>query len=758
MGSRTGSTYRSLAGTNRSKKLKNLGDSISNELKVAETSVVSNSEAGGGNYSGGATSGSLAPFLAPISTSAAIAISSVPILDILYHTTKSFNDVVDNLETKNFNISAEETYSLFTKNSFELPTNVAQSIVVDNISDLAWDNIKTEMNLSTTPSQDRLAKFILSQSIGIAIDMIKEKLKGKKIDKHFFYKKAIGIGLEYTLDSFFQSASENEILDNNPSVVYNQMDSAVQKVCETTLKEISKELADQIYDDIKENAFPQKIRFQNIIKQKISEKLNVKELKNKFKSDKKYDKRNILVSDRKEVPKELTEGKLILSTETKVNDKEINQLFRIKLKPNEDDYLLKSIESKHKDLLNIASTLSKLEFLLRNETSKTKNIIKKNIIPLQTNIISNTKVNDEAKSLINTLSSFLLGIKSNLDFIHIDENENEIEENEKKKSDVIVLFSGGLDSVSAIDFIKYKTKYKNPKFVFINNGSPKISTIVRRFANELKFNDDLVIFQSHSGGYFLQQTRGFLFLTAAAITADIYGAKDIIVAECGVTKYQPSISLSDEITKTTHPFMIKLAKEIFSNFDLNVNIKFPFDDNTKAEIIASHSNINTLIKTHSCRYSMFSDFDKKECGYCFACIMKNISLSYVTGKIQTQFMLDPITKPIDYVGNNLKKKRVFKYKNYESILSLIGFSKSILSNNIKKPNLEYMEQYNKIDLFKRNSEDMIYGLIFMKKKGWVKNKVILDYLEKIEKEEWFNPDRVEERRKEILKLKNEKEN
>jgi hypothetical protein len=44
----------------------------------------------------------------------------------------------------------------------------------------------------------------------------------------------------------------------------------------------------------------------------------------------------------------------------------------------------------------------------------------------------------------------------------------------------------------------------------------------------------------------------------------------------------------------------------------------------------------------------------------------------------------------------------------------------------------------------------------MKNKGWIKNEKVLDLLNKIEKESWFDKKRIEGRRKELLmsKIKN----
>lgn len=746
MGSRTGSTYKKIAGTN-TRQLNKIGGSVAKGLKDADNNLQQNTST---QTNSGVSSES--QFRTPITIVGGVVANSTPCLDLIYYTSNLFDNVVDSIEHLNFNVSMSEAYSLFMGNS--LPTNIAQSLVVDNVSDLAWDNLKQEMDLNTTPNQDRLARFIISQTIGITLDLIKEKIKGKEIDKHFFYKKAIGSAIEYTLGSLLQSSSGSNNIDDDPLITYGLMNISSQEICETTLKEITKEIADNMYEEIKNSSFPKKTKFQNTLRRNISKTLDIQVSKSKFDIERKYIKKEFITVDKKKIPINLKKNQVVLSTQTSFNDESIDRIFKIKLKPNENEYIQKRLNNNHNDLLNLASTLSRIEFLMRNEDPKIIKKIKKNMIPEKITIYSNVhNISEDAKTSINTLSSFLLNYKTQIDFSFFQDqmvNKKDSISKDEEESEAIILFSGGLDSVSSVEYAKLKKKYKNPKFVFVNNSSPKIRTIVDRIANDLNITKDLIVFQTQNGGYFLQQTRGFLFLTAAAVTADIYNAKKIIVAECGVTKYQPSISYSDEITKTTHPFMIELAKMVYKDYGIDVEIEFPFDDNTKTEIIASSSNINLLKSTHSCRYSLFSSYEQKECGYCFACIMKNISLSYIERKKQNQFRLDPITKPINYVGTNLGNKRYLNHKNYESILSIIGFSKSVLADNVKEPTLYYIEQYNKLDLFRRTSEDMIYGLMYMKKKGWIENEVILNQLNKIEKENWFKSERINERRNEIL--------
>jgi hypothetical protein len=65
--------------------------------------------------------------------------------------------------------------------------------------------------------------------------------------------------------------------------------------------------------------------------------------------------------------------------------------------------------------------------------------------------------------------------------------------------------------------------------------------------------------------------------------------------------------------------------------------------------------------------------------------------------------------------------------------------------------IDTIEDYNKLDLFRRYSEDTIYGLSFMKLNNMLQNEEVLAKLSSIESEPWFNVKRINEKREELLK-------
>lgn len=760
MGSRTSHSMKSLVGKKRRGKRGGTGGGGSaiasgldsaGETLSSSTSASHEASASGGFIIGAggavAIASASAAFAAPIKAAAGAFGVSKPSLDIAYHTIKYADKIYSNLPnlTLDYQKGYAEVYTKLASSPTKFPVKVAESMIIDEIADIAWSNIKSgaeaqaKMCINTTPNQDRVAKFIIGQAISLTLDMLEQKLKGKKIDKEFYYKHAIGAALEYYLDGLMQSSTDAA---SNPNISYNNLNPLLKKAMHTAVKEAAKEMAENIYDDLKEeSSFPDKTKFKKVLKKNIEKKYNLSVDATEFEGDKGAKSKTIYATDQSKISED-TADKKILSTQASVNSKPINSQDKIWFFC-ENETVANALKPIHHDILNTASTLSRLEHLFRDQSRDT------NIYPQETIIKSHTAIETEVASLINHLGAFLLGFHPRISLKKIEKKEPEVKEI-REEADAIVLFSGGLDSIAGMEYAR--AKYKRIKYVFVNNQTAKVSQFVRKLKTELDLGDDLIIFQTQPGGKFLQQTRGFSFLSAAIVIADLYKAKHIIISECGVTKYQPSINVADEITKTTHPLMITLAHELFSKLSIEKEIIFPFDKKTKAEIIATVKNPVALKNSRSCRKSNISDKTKPECGHCFGCLLKHISLAYVTGEPQNQFLLDPITKKNNETALNMGHTWKFNTERYESIMSLISFCEAVIADKTCLPQTtqQLLMQQGTDSLFTRHAEDMIFGLMYMKQKGWVKNEKVLAALERIEKEQWFKKERIKTRREEII--------
>jgi 7-cyano-7-deazaguanine synthase in queuosine biosynthesis len=184
------------------------------------------------------------------------------------------------------------------------------------------------------------------------------------------------------------------------------------------------------------------------------------------------------------------------------------------------------------------------------------------------------------------------------------------------------------------------------------------------------------------------QLRGFLYLLAAAAVAQKFSSQRVVVTECGPTMYQPRFSPLDSITMTTHPFVVAKAAQIGSLLlNRELRIMTPFEDLTKAEVIAISPEKDGLRYTHSCISSRFGTHD----GTCYGCVIRRLATTAVGVKDVT-YSRNPISDSNAHAGN---------------LYSLLGFCHDILTDfrRMKEYERGIIDVYGKRDLFRRFALD-----------------------------------------------------
>jgi len=721
---------------------------------------------GSGISTGSSTSVSTAPDVQPeirltraqceMSTQIAlkVLINSNPALTILYNTLIFADTLVTlypEIERAYQNGGDEAVAQLLVEKVLKISINIGVTMIVSEVADQTWSAIKSEQKLETTPHQDQIAKFIINQAFNIAIAAAKEK---KPLTKEFVYKQVTSAGLDYFIDSIMECKNDGNHHNEQrfPYSIFCNMSPTDHKLLREVVKETTKEIAEEYYNKWKSDRIPKlrimRVRLTEIIEMKYSTTANKKPYTmpygDPYESPDSYYSKNIIVTDGTSVKKLV--NSTILTTNNKINKTLVEREERIKLRFGQSW----DLSCEEKDLANFAAFLCRMEYLIRQPHQKYKS----NTLPRKIIFYAHSKIDDEIRILMEQIAGFLLNYSSIIQIKNMppqQTDEKEVADN-PEQVDVICLFSGGLDSVAGYLETKKKFVNKKIKLVFVDHEIHKVAGVVKTLTKELDMEKDLLEATSFSGGAFLQQTRGFLFLTAAAIYAHHLKAKKIIVAECGVTKYQPNITIADEITKTTHPFMIKLAAALYRKMGIDVKIIMPFDDLTKAEIFATCKDENNILRmTHSCRNQRISHGNKHECGYCFGCLIKNISMTYISGQKQDQFFLDPLTNKRTYSPVILGRNWKLNFEKMESVTTLIGFTSAILRGNLHQTAIDTINEYEKMNLFRRFSEDMIYGLAYMKQKNILQNEDVLEKINAIEKESWFEARKIDEKRLELLR-------
>jgi 7-cyano-7-deazaguanine synthase in queuosine biosynthesis len=254
----------------------------------------------------------------------------------------------------------------------------------------------------------------------------------------------------------------------------------------------------------------------------------------------------------------------------------------------------------------------------------------------------------------------------------------------------VCLFSGGVDSLSGL--LAAKDALEDVQGVFCaHSDQARIIRIVEDL-EESAFTQRGIQLRKLSvpsvgiRGY--AQLRGFLYCVAAAAWVHLLGARSLIVTECGPTMYQPMFSPLDSVTMTTHPVVLRHARTAIETIlNRDVVLFTPFEDFTKAEVMAICPRPDLIAQSHSCISQRFGTHD----GTCFGCVIRRLA-STAVGVRDVEYARDPITDENANAGN---------------LLSLLTYCHDLITSydRMEEFETEKIERYGKHDLFRRFALD-----------------------------------------------------
>lgn len=265
----------------------------------------------------------------------------------------------------------------------------------------------------------------------------------------------------------------------------------------------------------------------------------------------------------------------------------------------------------------------------------------------------------------------------------------------------VCLFSGGADSLSGLlSTKKYLDKVHAVSVVHGDQtwGSHIVNNLMHDISKFEKIPHN-ILYAPPMGAHGYSQLRGFLYVLFGSIYVSLLNSKNLIVAECGPTMYQPRFSPYDTVTMTTHPFVMNSAKEIIEIFlKRKLNIILPHENMTKSEVIIASPYKEFFKKSHSC---ISLRFGKNE-GTCYGCTIRR--LGFLVADVED------VVYTYDPIGNK-------KY-NADHLVSLLGFCYDLLFDykNLPLYSKENILTYNKRDLFKRFALDNFAALHIYKKR------------------------------------------
>jgi len=311
----------------------------------------------------------------------------------------------------------------------------------------------------------------------------------------------------------------------------------------------------------------------------------------------------------------------------------------------------------------------------------------------------------------------------------------------------ITLFSGGLDSYSGV--LSAKKHFGGTFGCFINHSTTVPLVVKDLTDNELnELGIKTVEFHMQHNREMIQQLRGFCYIVAGSILALRLGTPNLVVSECGITKFQPPLLPSDVVTKTTHPFVVSQAKSLLDAlYGKSPNIYEPNKGLTKAEIIANLDDPEPVRKTHSCRSNRWAAQEITQCGRCYGCLIKYsgelVAMNHSITKWACDILKEDIGSPC---GWNAKHR--LTSKSMLEAFQLLRFARDIVDDSLSPWTRESIDEFHNQDLFRRFGMDVIAAIHILYESGGVgRNR----YLKKWHDEslEIVTPDQIDERIAEV---------
>lgn len=309
------------------------------------------------------------------------------------------------------------------------------------------------------------------------------------------------------------------------------------------------------------------------------------------------------------------------------------------------------------------------------------------------------------KSHLNELLTFMTGDnsyefqfdagRSNQPYTLFDSEQFRID---SPKNTSVVLFSGGLDSLTGI-IDRLTTTDETLCLVSHQSGQPGtaktqraiLDVLNKRFNNRCRHYRFYCSLSGKHAAEETQRTRSFLYTSIAFSLAKAFSKDKFYVYENGITsinfpKRQDLINA--RASRTTHPKTLGLLKGFFALFDKSdFNIEHPFLFKTKSEVIQRLVELEgkDLISTSvSCSKTFLNTTQFTHCGMCSQCVDRRFAMYSCgvedydeEGIYSFDFLKDPIvdhlakTTILDYIRAALEFYSSSLDSFYHSKLNLL---------------------------------------------------------------------------------------
>ena len=206
--------------------------------------------------------------------------------------------------------------------------------------------------------------------------------------------------------------------------------------------------------------------------------------------------------------------------------------------------------------------------------------------------------------------------------------------------DAVMLFSGGLDSTAGviqqllgdrrrITFVTHRSAK-----VLVGRQTDLVHKIRERSARRSLFHVPIWVTKGEQEPVeFSQRTRSLLFAVLGLLVARMFGKRQILFFENGITSFNLPIAehvLGSRASRTTHPRVFRAFERVFSLLlQTSIEIVNPFIWKTKKEIVGTlerHGCADLISDTVSCANVRNLSMTNKQCGVCIQCVERRYAV------------------------------------------------------------------------------------------------------------------------------------
>ncbi len=272
----------------------------------------------------------------------------------------------------------------------------------------------------------------------------------------------------------------------------------------------------------------------------------------------------------------------------------------------------------------------------------------------------------------------------------------------------VVLFSGGVDSLTGALLAKEVSDRVAGLYV---GHVASLTPVVERLERDVLGPAGVPVWKVHMRRTkeILHQMRGFAYAACGLVAACLAEATSLEISECGVTMYQPALLPNDIVTLTTHPDLLRraqlMARAVLAR---SSGIREPFENMTKAEMMAWCPQPQLLGETQSCVSSRFANAALSHCGKCWGCLIKRASALVAgvrePGWAQDVLALDLGTK----AGRRIEE--TISGSSCTDLFLLLDLARKTLDDNLPWWTQTKIDEFGKQDLFRRFALDIFAAL------------------------------------------------